>query len=106
LYPERSNRPGQRTKTGNNEIKSPTRKNDAWGTRFILSLRVRATRHNKIVALVDSMLGLHKQLAAAKSNVQMGIVQRQIDATDRQIDQLVYQLYGLSDEDVALIENG
>jgi len=28
----------------------------------------------------------------------------QIDATDRQIDQLVYQLYGLTDAEIALVE--
>src|SRR5712664_1474002 len=39
-----ANRSGQRTKTGNNEIKSPTRKTDVWGTQFILSLDGRATR--------------------------------------------------------------
>jgi len=60
--------------------------------------------HNKIAALVDSLLGLHKQLAAAKSVEQKGIIQRQIRATDRQIDQLVFQLYGLTDEEVAPIE--
>src|SRR5260370_41933908 len=60
--------------------------------------------HDKMVVLVDSMLGLHKQLAAAKSAAQKGILQRQIEATDRQIDQLVYQLYGLTDDEVALIE--
>jgi len=26
--------------------------------------------------------------------------EREIDATDRQIDQLVYQLYGLTDEEI------
>jgi len=31
-------------------------------------------------------------------------MQRQIEATDRQVDQLVYQLYGLTDEEVALVE--
>jgi hypothetical protein len=61
-------------------------------------------RHEKMLALVGSMTGLQKQLAAAKSAAQKAIVQRQIDATDRQIDQLVYQLYGLTDEEVALIE--
>ncbi len=45
-----------------------------------------------------------KQLSAVKSAGQKGILQRQIEATDRQIDQLVYQLYGLTDEEVALIE--
>ncbi len=61
--------------------------------------------HGRMVSLVDSMLSLHKHLAAAKSAAQKAIVQRQIEATDRQIDQLVYQLYGLTDEEIALIEN-
>jgi hypothetical protein len=29
---------------------------------------------------------------------------REIEATDRQIDQLVYQLYGLSDEEIRIVE--
>ena len=31
-------------------------------------------------------------------------MERQIDATDRQIDALVYQLYGLTDEEIAIVE--
>ncbi len=31
-------------------------------------------------------------------------LQRQIDATDRQIDQLVYELYGLTDEEIRIVE--
>jgi hypothetical protein len=31
-------------------------------------------------------------------------VEREIAATDRRIDGLVYQLYGLTDEEVAVIE--
>jgi hypothetical protein len=30
--------------------------------------------------------------------------QREIDATDRQIDQLVYQLYGLTDDEIRIVE--
>lgn len=30
--------------------------------------------------------------------------QRQIAATDKRIDQLVYRLYGLTDEEIALVE--
>jgi hypothetical protein len=30
--------------------------------------------------------------------------QRQIDATDRQIDALVYELYGLTEDEIALVE--
>ena len=29
---------------------------------------------------------------------------RQIDATDKQIDNLVYELYGLSEEEIKIIE--
>jgi hypothetical protein len=62
------------------------------------------SRHDRMVKLVESTLGLHKQLSTAKSAAQKGILQRQIEATDRQIDQLVYQLYGLTADEVALIE--
>ena len=51
-----------------------------------------------------SMLGLRKQLAAAKSEAQKAIMQRQIDATDAEIDRLVYDLYGLTAEELTLVE--
>jgi hypothetical protein len=31
-------------------------------------------------------------------------VQRQIDAADREIDALVYRLYGLTEEEIAIVE--
>ena len=30
-------------------------------------------------------------------------IQHQIDATDKQIDQLVYELYGLTDEEIRIV---
>jgi hypothetical protein len=62
-------------------------------------------RHQKIVAMVSSILALHKQLANTKSATQKSVLQRQIEATDRGIDQLVYRLYGLSHQEIALIED-
>jgi hypothetical protein len=50
------------------------------------------------------MLDLHKELAAAKTPAARTALRRQIDATDRQIDQLVYDLYGLMREGIALVE--
>jgi len=53
------------------------------------------------------MLGLHKQLATAKSVAQKAIMQRQIDAIDAQIDRLAYDLYPSADgtaEGIALVE--
>ena len=64
----------------------------------------RTLEFNKISALVDLMMGIHKKLAAPKTPQDTTLLQRQIAATDRQIDQLVYALYGLTDEEIALIE--
>ena len=50
------------------------------------------------------MLGLHKSLAAAKTDHDKTLLQRQITATDHQIDKLVYELYGLSDDEIAIVE--
>jgi len=77
------------------------------GTHDKLIVPKTADKHvSRMVSLVDSMLALHKQLAIAKSEAQKGIIQRQIDATDRGIDQLVYELYGLTEEEVRVVEEG
>jgi hypothetical protein len=34
------------------------------------------------------------------------VIEHQITATDRQIDRLVYELYGLTDEEIAIVEGG
>jgi hypothetical protein len=62
--------------------------------------------HARMVGLVESMLKLHEQLAAATTAHDKTLIQRQIDPTDRQIDALVYELYGLSQEEIALVEGG
>jgi hypothetical protein len=50
------------------------------------------------------MLQLHKQLAAAKTPHDQTVLQGQIAATDRQIDRLVYELYGLTEEEIRIAE--
>jgi predicted type IV restriction endonuclease len=60
--------------------------------------------HDRMVQLVDQMLSLHKQLAAAKTAHDKTVIQRQIDATDGQIDRLVYELYDLTDEEIKIVE--
>jgi type I restriction-modification system DNA methylase subunit len=82
-------------------------------TQFVKQLPIRTidfsepddvTRHDRMVELVERMLSLHERSAAAKIEREKTIIQHQIDATDRQIDRLVYELYGLSDEVIAIIE--
>lgn len=66
---------------------------------------VEEAQHNQMVARVERMLDLHKRLAAAKIAHEKTMIQRQIEATDRQIDRLVYELYGLTDEEIAIVED-
>ena len=61
-------------------------------------------RHDRMVALVEEMLSLHKQLAAARTDHEQTSLKRQIDATDRRIDRLVYDLYNLTDEEIRIVE--
>jgi hypothetical protein len=61
-------------------------------------------QHDALVSHVERMLKLHADLAAAKSPAAQTHLARDIAATDRAIDQLVYQLYGLTPEEIALVE--
>ena len=49
------------------------------------------------------MLDLHKQLPKAKTPHEQESLKRTI-ATDNQIDALVYELYGLSKDEIAIVE--
>jgi hypothetical protein len=61
-------------------------------------------RHGRMVKLVEQMLLLHKMLPEAKIPDENTRAQRQIEATDQQIDQLVYELYGLTQEEIKIVE--
>ena len=63
----------------------------------------RAT-HDRLVELVDKMLKLTPALRAAKSEAERTALQNAVTKTDREIDQLVYRLYGLTPEEIALVE--
>jgi hypothetical protein len=62
------------------------------------------TRHDRMVKLVEQMLSLHKQLATVKTPDDKTRLQRQIDATNQHIDQLVYELYGLTEKEIQIVE--
>ena len=60
--------------------------------------------HDRMVKLVDRMLDLHKKQPEAKSPLEKERIARDIETTDRQIDQLVYDLYGLTEEEIKIVE--
>jgi hypothetical protein len=62
------------------------------GDIFNLCVRCPDCSNYIIVALVEQMLALHKQRAAAHIAADREMCQRQIDATDAQIDAVVYAL--------------
>lgn len=62
------------------------------------------TEHDKIVSLVEQILELHKKINAAKTPDEKVRLGRQITATDGQIDGLVYELYGLTQEEIKIVE--
>ena len=61
-------------------------------------------RHDRMVKLVERMLDLNKKLQKAKTEHDKTVLKRQIDSTDAQIDNLVYELYGLTKKEIAIVE--
>ncbi len=50
------------------------------------------------------MLSFHKHLAVARAPHDQTVLHAQITATDQQIDRLVYDMYGLTEDEIKLIE--
>ena len=63
-------------------------------------------RHDKLVMLVDKLLGLMPKLRAATSESEKATLQNAVTAADQEIDRLVYELYGLTDDEKNLVEGG
>lgn len=61
-------------------------------------------RHDQMVSLVTQMLESKKRLAAAQTEGDTQYYTRRCESLDRQIDALVYELYDLTAEEIALVE--
>lgn len=57
------------------------------------------------IELSDKMLDLNKQLQNVKTPKQKGLLEKQIKVTDKKINQLVYELYDLTDEEIEIVES-
>jgi len=60
--------------------------------------------HDKLVQHVDLMLESKKQLTATKTENEKDYLKKKCNAIDRQIDQLVYELYGLTKDEIEIVE--
>ena len=61
-------------------------------------------RHDQMVDLVERMLDLRKRLAKTEADHEKTLLQRRIEATDKQIDRLIYELYELTEEEIKIVE--
>ncbi len=60
--------------------------------------------HDKLVSLVDRMLELHKRKASLPPSAEREKIEREIAITDEKIDDIVYGLYGITEEERGIIE--
>ena len=83
-------------------------------TQFIEQLPIRLinfdvksdrNNHDRMLSLVEQIMALHNRLKAVNSPSEKKVIQKQIEVIDRQIDQLAYQLYELTDDEIAIVEN-
>lgn len=61
-------------------------------------------RHDRMVQLVEAILAQHTQLAAVQGERDKALLQRQIEATDTEINRLVYDLHGLTENEIKVLE--
>ena len=60
--------------------------------------------HDKIVVLVDNIIELNKKVNTEKNPNSLNMINRQILACEKQLNLLVFGLYGLSANDIKIIE--
>ena len=58
-----------------------------------------------MVKLVEQMPELHQRLSAARTPQEKTSLERKIAATYTQIDRQVYDLYGLSEDEIKIVED-
>ena len=86
----------------------------SYGKRFIEKLPIRiidfntpedVVIHDKVVELIDKIIKLNEKLIINTVPNEKERVQRQIDSTNIKIDNLVYNLYNLTDAEIKIIED-
>lgn len=61
--------------------------------------------HDSTIAYVTQLFTLHQQLHEVKPQSKQGDLQRHITYAEKKVDELVFELYGLTTEEIELIEN-
>ncbi|MEA5001419.1 MAG: N-6 DNA methylase [Endomicrobiaceae bacterium] len=78
-----------------------------YKTMFLKNIPIKISDNkyqSKIIDLVQQELTIYKQLHSAKIESDKQFYQKKADIIDKQIDTLVYELYGLTAEEIKIIE--
>lgn len=70
-----------------------------------LSDEYQKSNYLKIISLVEQMLESKKQLMNVKTDSEKEYLEMKCNSLDRQIDNLVYELYGLTEEEIKIVED-
>ncbi len=81
-----------------------------YRTEFLENLPFKITdkkEQSKLLIFSDKMLSLHKRLSELgnKMTLERQRIEEEIKKTDAEIDELVYQLYGITEEEKKIIED-
>jgi len=61
-------------------------------------------KHDEIVKLVDQLLTLNHEKSETKLPSKISQIESKIDYCEDRINEIVYKLYGLTEEEIAIIE--
>ncbi|EKP13469.1 Eco57I restriction-modification methylase domain-containing protein [Leptospira borgpetersenii] len=60
--------------------------------------------HDQLISLVDQMLETQEKIQKSATENDQSLYQRKAQIVDQQIDKLVYELYGLDEEEIRIVE--
>ena len=63
-------------------------------------------QQSKLISLVDQMLETQNRLQQAFSDEDKKLLEQRVTIIDKQIDNMVYKLYGLTEDEVKIVEGG
>lgn len=87
----------------------------SYGKRFIEKIPIRTIDfnnpqevdvHNLILSMVKKIMELNQKLKISEEKHNLEVFQRKIDYVNKQIDQLIYNLYNLTKKEIQILEEG
>jgi len=70
------------------------------------SIKAEKDKHDHIVSLAEKMLEFKKNETEEPNEQRKTVISRATDALDREIDKAVYELYGLTEDEIKVVEEG